>query len=39
MNNLYQLFGLYLKKKNFKRFYNEDKKTDLEVLSKWFAFS
>ena len=30
--------SFYLKKKNFKRFHNENKKTDLEVLSKSFAF-
>ena len=29
----------FIKKKNFRRFHNEDKKTDLEVLSKSFAFS
>ena len=29
----------YLKKKNFQRFHNENKKTNLEVLSKLFAFS
>ena len=28
-----------LKKQNFRHFHNENKKTDLEVLSKSFAFS
>ena len=31
--------SIYLKKKNFERFHNETKKTNLEVLSKSFAFS
>ena len=36
------IFTSYLSfylKKNFKRFHNENKKTNLEVLSKSFAFS
>ena len=30
--------SFYLKKQNFRRFHCENKKTDLEVLSKSFAF-
>ena len=30
--------SFYLKKKNFRRFHSNNKKTDLEVLSKSFAF-
>ena len=33
------LIELLLKKKNFRRFHNKIKKTNLEVLSKSFAFS
>ena len=38
IDNLYQVFELLLKKNNFRRFHSENKKTDLEVLSKSFAF-
>ena len=31
--------SFYLKKKNFRHFRSENKKTDLEVLSKSFAFT
>ena len=30
--------SFYLQEKTFKRFHSENKKTDLEVLSKLFAF-
>ena len=39
IDNLYQLYEFLLKKKNFKRFHNANKKTNLEVLSESFAFS